>query len=72
MLFSALVGQEIPPMNDLSDKRIEDLRTHVKVGWEGGEKNFFFPQSCNRRDGESKRGRTRERMLLYTNTPLGR
>ena len=33
---------------------------------------IFFPQRCNRRDGESKRGRTRECMLLYTNTPSGR
>ena len=31
-----------------------------------------FPLRCNRRDGESKRGRTRECMLLYTNTPSGR
>ena len=39
MLFSAKVGQEIRPMNELSDKRIEDLLTHGKVGWGGGE-NF--------------------------------
>ena len=70
MLFSAKVGQEIRPMNELSDRRIEDLPTRGKVGW-GGGKNFF-PQRCNRRDGESKRGRTRECMLLYTNTPSGR
>ena len=30
------------------------------VKWDGGEgKKIFFPQTCNRRDGESKRGRTR-------------
>ena len=45
MLFSAKVGQEIRPMNELSDKRIEDLPTHGKVGWGGGKgrgegKNF--------------------------------
>ena len=68
MLFSAKVGQEIRPMNELSDKRIEDLPTHGKVGW-GEGKNFF---RSNRRDGESKRERTPECMLLYTNTPLGR
>ena len=74
MLFSAKVGQEIRPMNELTDKRIEDLPTHGKMGWRGGggggEK--IFSQRCNRRDGENKRGRTRECMLLYTNTPLGR
>ena len=42
MLFSAKVGQEIRPMNELSDKRIEDLPTHGKVGWGGGGKFFFF------------------------------
>ena len=72
MLFSAKVGQEIRPMNELSDRRIEDLPTRGKVGWGGGKKKNFFPQRCNRRDGESKRGRTRECMLLYTNTPSGR
>ena len=56
MLFSAKVGQEIRPMNELSDKRIEDLLTHGKVGWGGEGKKF--PQRCNRRDGESNRGRT--------------
>ena len=71
MLFSAKVGQEIRPMNELSDRRIEDLPTRGKVGLGGGEKNFF-PQKCNRRDGESKRGRTRECMLLYANTPSWR
>ena len=45
MLFPAKVGQEIRPMNELSDKRIEDLPTHGKVGWGGGgrgegKKNF--------------------------------
>ena len=42
MLFSVKVGEEIRPMNELSDKRIEDLLTHGKVGWGGGggEKNF--------------------------------
>ena len=70
MLFSAKVGQEIRPMNELSDRRVEDLPTRGKVGWGGPEKKF--PQRCNRRDGESKRGRTREYMLLYTNTPSGR
>ena len=29
MLFSAKVGQEIRPMNELSDKRIEDLPTEM-------------------------------------------
>ena len=38
-LFSAKVGHEIRPMNKLSDKRIEGLLTHGKVGW-GGGKNF--------------------------------
>ena len=41
MLFSAKVGQEIRPMNELSDRRIEDLPTRGKVGWGGGDKNFF-------------------------------
>ena len=41
MLFSAKVGQEIRPMNELSDRRIEDLPIHGKVGWGGGEKFFF-------------------------------
>ena len=27
-------------MNKLSDKRIEGLLTHGKVGWGGGKKNF--------------------------------
>ena len=45
MLFPAKVGQEIRPMNKLSDKRI-DLKTHCE--------------------------RTREYLLLYMNTPLGR
>ena len=59
MLFSAKVGQEIRPMNELSDKRIEDLLTHGKVGWGGGgREGKKFPQRCNRRDGESNRGRT--------------
>ena len=42
MLFSAKVGQEIRPMNELTDKRIEDLPTHDKVGRGGGvgEKKF--------------------------------
>ena len=41
MLFSAKVGQEIRPMNELSDRRIEDLPTRGKVGWGGtGKKNF--------------------------------
>jgi len=30
------VGQEIRPMNELSDKCIEDLPTHGNVGWGGG------------------------------------
>ena len=48
MLFSAKVGQEIRPMNELSDRCIEDLPTHGKVGWGGGggglagEKRIFF------------------------------
>ena len=42
MLFSAKVGQEIRPMNELSDKRIEDLPTHGKVRWGGGEEKSFF------------------------------
>ena len=29
MLFSAKAGQEIRPMNELSDKRIEDLPTEM-------------------------------------------
>ena len=41
MLFSAKVGQEIRPMNELSDRRIEDLPTRGKVGWGGGKKIFF-------------------------------
>ena len=67
MLFPAKVGQEIRPMNELSDKRIEDLPTHGKVGWGGGEGGGKkkFPQRCNGHDGDSKRGRTRECMLLY-------
>ena len=28
-------------MNELSDRRIEDLPIHGKVGWGGGEKFFF-------------------------------
>ena len=69
MLFPAKVGQEIRPMNKLSDKRI-GVETHGKVRWGGG--GDFFPKRCNRRDGERKRERTREYLLLYTNTPLGR
>ena len=42
MLFSAKVGQEIRPMNELSDRRIEDLPTRGKVGWGGGKKKIFF------------------------------
>ena len=42
MLFSAKVGQEIRPMNELSDKRIEDLLTHGKVGWGGGGRGKNF------------------------------
>ena len=34
-------GQEIRPMNKVSDKRIEGLLTHGKVGWGGREKNFL-------------------------------
>ena len=41
MLFSAKVGQEIRPMNELSDRRIEDLPTRGKVGWEREKKKFF-------------------------------
>ena len=41
MLFSAKVGQEIRPMNELSDRRIEDLPTRGKVGWGGGKKKIF-------------------------------
>ena len=33
-------GQEIRPMNKVSDKRIEGLLTHGKVGWGGGKKIF--------------------------------
>ena len=40
MLFSAKVGQEIRPMNELSDRRIEDLPTRGKVGWGEGKKFF--------------------------------
>ena len=40
MLFSAKVGQEIRPMNELSDRRIEDLPTRGK--WDGGEGKKFF------------------------------
>ena len=46
MLFSAKVGEEIRPMNELSVRRIEDLPTRSKVGW-GGEEKIFFPQKCN-------------------------
>ena len=35
------MGQEIRPMNELSDRRIEDLPTRGKVGWGEGKKNFF-------------------------------
>ena len=35
------MGQEIRPMNELSDRRIEDLPTRGKVGW-GEGKIFFF------------------------------
>ena len=69
-LFSAKVGQEIRPMDKLSDKRIEGLSTHGKVRLGGREK--CSPQRCNRRDGERKRERTQEYVLLYTNTPFGR
>ena len=48
-LFLANVGQEIRPMNKISDKHIEGLPTRGKVGW-GLGKNFF-PQRCNRRYG---------------------
>ena len=35
------MGQEIRPMNELSDRRIEDLPTRGKVGWEREKKKFF-------------------------------
>ena len=35
------MGQEIRPMNELSDRRIKDLQTHGKVEWGAGEKIFF-------------------------------
>ena len=41
MLFSAKVGQEIRPMNERSDRRIEGLPTRGKVGWGEGKKEFF-------------------------------
>ena len=41
MLFSAKVGQEIRPMNEITDKRIEDLPTHGKVGWRGRGRGIF-------------------------------
>ena len=69
-LFSAKMGQKIRPMNKLSDKRIEGLLTHGKVGW--GEGKIFSAEICNRLDGERKREQTQECMLLYTNTPFGR
>ena len=68
-LFSAKMGQEIRPMNKLSDKRIEGLLTHGKVGWGGGKK--FFPPRCNRRDGERKRERTRNACFFIRTLPLG-
>ena len=40
MLFSAKVGQEIRPMNELSDRRIEDLPTRGKC--DGGEGKKIF------------------------------
>ena len=70
MLFSAKVGQEIRPMNELSERRIEDLPTRGK--WDGGREKFFSAEIWNHRDGERKREQTRECMLLYTNTPSGR
>ena len=69
-LFSAKMGQEIRPMNKLSDKGIEGMLLVAK--WDGGGGGHFFPQRCNRRDGERKRERTREYVLFYTNTPFGR
>ena len=63
-------GQEIRPMNKVSDKRIEGLLTHGKVRW--GEGKNFSAEICNRRDCERKREQTQECMLLYTNTPFGR
>ena len=41
MLFSAKVGQESRPMNEISDGRIEDLPTRGKVGWGGGKRKNF-------------------------------
>ena len=58
-------------MAKLNYKRIEGLPTDGKEGFGGGGE-IFFPQRCNRSDGESKREQTRECMLFYTNTPLGR
>ena len=63
-------GQEIRPMNKVSDKRIEGLLTHGKVRW--GEGKNFSAEIRNRRDCERKREQTQECMLLYTNTPFGR
>ena len=51
---------------------MEGLPTEGKEGWGGGGGENFSTQRCNRSDGESKREQTRECMLFYTNTPLGR
>ena len=68
------MGQEIRPMAKLNCKRIEGLPTEGKERWGGGGggRENFFTQRCNRSDGESRREQTRECMIFYTNTPLGR
>ena len=42
MLLSAKVGQEIRPMNELNDRRMEDLPSRGKVGWGGGGGGKIF------------------------------
>ena len=73
MLFLEKFGQEIRP----DAQKISHCITLLMAKWDGGfggggGGKKLFPQRCNRRDGESKRKQSREFLLLYSNTPLGR
>ena len=71
MLFLETFGQEIRPDAQKISHCIPLLMAKWDGGFGGGVKKLF-PQRCDRRDGESKRERSRECLLLYSNTPLGR
>ena len=68
-LFSPKMGREIHPMSKLSDKRIEGLLTHGKVGWGEGKKFFRRDVIAVMVKGrESKRGNA---FFFIRTLPLG-